>query len=113
MRTTETMTISLPPAMARQLEKVRKQEHRTRSELMREALRHYFDSRVPEVTPTRAEMAAIRRGRAAFKRGEYISLEQLLHDLDSSSHQAGGKGPSKVNRAGSGARESRSAGNAG
>jgi len=41
------MTISLPPAMVRQLEKVRKQEHRTRSELMREALRHYLDSRVP------------------------------------------------------------------
>lgn len=70
MRTTETVTISLPPGMARQLERVRKQEHRTRSELMREALRRYFDSRVPEAAPTTAEMAAIRRGRAAFKRGE-------------------------------------------
>jgi len=77
MRTTETMTISLPPAMVRQLEKVRKQEHRTRSELMREALRHYLDSRVPEVTPTRAEMAAIRRGRAALKAGRFVTLEQL------------------------------------
>src|ERR1700674_3580373 len=113
MRTTETMTISLPPAMARQLEKVRKKEHRTRSELMREALRHYFDSRVPEVTPTKAEMAAIRRGRAAVKRGECICLDQLLHDLDSSGHQAGGKGTSKAARTGSRTRESGSARNAG
>jgi predicted transcriptional regulator len=107
------MTISLPPAMARQLEKVRKQEHRTRSELMREALRHYFDSRLPEVTPTRAEMAAIRRGRAAFRGGEYVSLDQLLHDLDASSHQAGVKGPSKAAGTGSRTRESRSARDAG
>ena len=81
MRTTETMTISLPPAMARQLEKVRKQEHRTRSELMREALRHYLDTRVPEVTPTRAEMAAIRRGRAEIKAGRFVTLEQLRNEL--------------------------------
>ena len=75
------MTISLPPAMARQLEKVRKQEHRTRSELMREALRRYFDSRFPEVTPTRAEMAAIRRGRAEIKAGRFVTLEQLRNEL--------------------------------
>jgi metal-responsive CopG/Arc/MetJ family transcriptional regulator len=58
MRTTETMTISLPPAMVKQIEKVRKQEHRTRSELVREALRHYMDSRYPEVIPTKAELAS-------------------------------------------------------
>ncbi|TMB02701.1 MAG: ribbon-helix-helix protein, CopG family, partial [Deltaproteobacteria bacterium] len=37
--TTSTFTISLPPAIARALEKVRKRERRTRSELIREALR--------------------------------------------------------------------------
>ena len=91
MRTTKTLTISLPPAMVRQMESVRKREHRTRSELMREALRHYFEIRIPEVTPTKAEMAAIRKGRAAFQRGEVISLDQLIHDLDSSSHQTRAK----------------------
>src|SRR5712691_3083790 len=98
MRTTETMTISLPPAMVRQLEKVRKQEHRTRSELMREALRHYLDSRVPEVTPTRAEMAAIRRGRAALKAGRFGSLEQLRHELALENRGPRAKGPEKVSR---------------
>ena len=33
-RTTSTLTISLPPAMLEELERVRKQEHRTRSELI-------------------------------------------------------------------------------
>ena len=41
-RTTITFTISLPPAMAATLEAVMKEEHRTRSELIREALRRYF-----------------------------------------------------------------------
>jgi predicted transcriptional regulator len=98
MRTTETMTISLPPAMARQLEKVRKQEHRTRSELMREALRHYFDSRVPEVTPTIAEMAAIRRGRAEIKAGRFVTLEQLRNELALANRGPRAKSPRKVSR---------------
>jgi metal-responsive CopG/Arc/MetJ family transcriptional regulator len=45
MRITETMTISLPPAMAQQMERVQKEENRTHSELLREAWRHYFESR--------------------------------------------------------------------
>jgi len=97
MRTTETMTISLPPAMVRQIEKVRKQEHRTRSELMREALRH-LDSRVPEVTPTRAEMAAIRRGRAEIKAGRFVTLEQLRNELALANRGPRAKGPRKVSR---------------
>ncbi|MDP2655082.1 MAG: ribbon-helix-helix domain-containing protein [bacterium] len=40
-RTTVTYTISLPPEMAVELEEIRKKEHRTRSELLREALRRY------------------------------------------------------------------------
>ena len=85
------MTVSLPPAMVRQFEKVRKAENRTRSELVREALRTYFDRRFPVVEPTRAELAAIRRGRAAFRRGDYVSLDQLLHDLEPASHRARAK----------------------
>jgi metal-responsive CopG/Arc/MetJ family transcriptional regulator len=39
------MTVSLPAKMVAEVEKVRKAEHRTRSELVREALRHYFTGR--------------------------------------------------------------------
>jgi metal-responsive CopG/Arc/MetJ family transcriptional regulator len=41
-RVTVTFTISLPPEMAAKLEEIRKKEHRTRSELVREALRRYI-----------------------------------------------------------------------
>jgi metal-responsive CopG/Arc/MetJ family transcriptional regulator len=69
MRTTNTLTISLPPAMAKQMERVQKEEHRTRSELLREAWRQYFESRYGTYTASGAELAAIRKGRAAIKRG--------------------------------------------
>ncbi len=75
------MSISLPPAMLRQFEEVRKKESRTRSELVREALRAYFEERYPAVTPTPAELAALRRGRAAFRRGDSLSLTQFLEAL--------------------------------
>src|SRR5271157_3274635 len=87
MRTTQIMSISLPPAMLRQFEEVRKKESRTRSELVREALRAYFDERYPAVAPTPAELAALRRGRAAFRRGNSISLAQFLNDLEPPRHR--------------------------
>jgi metal-responsive CopG/Arc/MetJ family transcriptional regulator len=47
-------------------------EQRTRSELILEALRTYIAVRqFPEETPTPAELRAIRRGRAAYERGDY------------------------------------------
>ena len=91
MRNTNTMTISLPPAMAKQMEAVQRKEHRTRSELLREAWRHYFESRYPVYTPTKAELAAIRKGRAEIKRGAFVILDKLLHDLDTHPRKASRK----------------------
>ncbi len=88
MRTRETITISLPPAMLKDIERVRKAERRTRSELLREALRAYFLRRVPEVTPTRAELRALEQGREAMSRGDYLTYEQLIHALDAPHRQA-------------------------
>ena len=96
MRTTQTMTVSLPPAMVRQFEAVRKAESRTRSELVREALRAYFESRYPSVPPTRAELAALRRGRAAFRKGDAVSLDQFLHDVESPARRPRAKRVSKA-----------------
>ena len=87
MRTTHTLTISLPPAMAKQMKKVQKEENRSRSELLRQAWRQYFESRYPVYTPTKAELTAIRKGRAAFKRGDYVTLNQLHNELESTRHQ--------------------------
>lgn len=81
MRTRQTMTISLPPEMMEEVEVLRSMEHRTRSELMREALRQYFSTRFPVEKPTAAEVRGIRAGRAAVKRGDYVTLEQLKNEL--------------------------------
>lgn len=86
MRTTETMTVSLPPALVRQFEEVRKIESRTRSELVREALRVYFESRYPAMEATNDERLALRRGRAALKKGDAVSLKAFLHDLERHDH---------------------------
>lgn len=81
MRTSQTMTISLPPAMIKRVEQVRKAEDRTRSELVREALRRYFEESSAVVAATETELAAIRRGRAQIRRGQFVTLNQLLDEL--------------------------------
>ncbi len=86
MRSRQTMTVSLPPTMIREVERVRKAEHRTRSELVREALRVYFASRT--YTPTARELRAIERGRTAIRRGDYYTLDELRAALGSPSRQA-------------------------
>lgn len=43
MRTTSLVTISLPPALLHTSERIANQKQMTRSELMREALRHYIE----------------------------------------------------------------------
>ena len=44
-RSTDTITFSLPPEMARELRQVVKEEDRTVSELLREAIRLYMEER--------------------------------------------------------------------
>ena len=44
-RNTETITFSLPPPMAEQLRQVVREEERTVSELLREAIRLYMEER--------------------------------------------------------------------
>ena len=44
-RVTKTWTISLPPKMVREAEKIARHENRTKSELIREALRMYLEEK--------------------------------------------------------------------
>jgi len=74
MKHHQTLTVSLPPQLVRDVEQVRKLEHRTPSEIIREALRVYL-ARVPVVEATTTEKRAIRRGWAEFKRGKYVDLD--------------------------------------
>jgi CopG family transcriptional regulator/antitoxin EndoAI len=43
VRTTKTVTLSLPPEMVDKIDELMKEEGRTRSELLREALRRYAE----------------------------------------------------------------------
>lgn len=92
-RETKTVTISLPPDMAKEVEHVRKAEHRTSSELWREAMRDYLRARtLPAYVPTRAELRAIERGRAAIRRGDYYTLDEFrTHLLGAPRPQASSK----------------------
>ena len=89
MRTRQTMTVSLPPKMVREVERIRKAEHRTRSELIREALRHYFNRAkgLPVHTPTARELREIEKGRAAMRRGEFYTLDEFRDWLLGTSRQ--------------------------
>ncbi len=44
-RTTKIVSISIPPGMEEKLEELAKKEGRTRSELLREALRRYIEAK--------------------------------------------------------------------
>ena len=74
----------MPPEMVTEVDTVRRAEHRTRSELVREALRTYFVHRLPAAQATLAERAAMARGRAEFKRGESVTLDELKAELKKS-----------------------------
>ena len=92
-RDTMTMTVSLPPEMVRQVNDATKREHRTRSELVREALRTYFTvGRVfPTYTPTAGERRAIEKGRAAIRSGQYYTLDEFRAYLGGQSQKTRAK----------------------
>src|SRR4051812_2570251 len=81
----KTISVTIPDAMLPEIDAAAQQEHRSRSELIREVLRQYLaanrgrivalDSAQPD------EVDAIRRGRAQFERGGFIRLEDLQHEL--------------------------------
>ena len=98
MRATDTLTISLPAAMAEQMKKVQEKENRTRSELLREAWRQYFESHYGSYTPTKAELTAIRKGRAEISQGQYTTLQALFHELDNPRRKTGRKATRKSTR---------------
>jgi CopG family transcriptional regulator / antitoxin EndoAI len=91
-RSTATFSISLPPKMAAELERVRRSEHRTRSELVREALRTYIrqvDLRdlktrlaaLPEEAAAADESEAVERGRAKLLRRKPRAAKRRSQEL--------------------------------
>lgn len=73
MRSTKTLSITLPPEMLSRAEKLAKKENRTMSELIREALRHYERQRWWE------ETNAYGRARARQLHIRDNDVEELIH----------------------------------
>ena len=84
-RSTKTVTITLSPEMVDELDRIRLREQRTRSELLREALRHYMAAGSGRVIPVedarKDELLAMRQGRQDLERGQTVSLEDLQNEL--------------------------------
>ena len=52
----------------------------------------------PAYRPTKAEAAAIREGEAEIARGEFVTLSDLLHDVDYRRRKGGAKAAQKNSR---------------
>ena len=52
----------------------------------------------PAYRPTNAEAAAIRKGEAEIARGEFVTLNYLLNDLDTRRRKSGPKAATKNSR---------------
>jgi len=68
MRPTRTVTISLPPELARRVDRVARAEGRSRSELFREALRQYLERQ--------------ERWNRIFASGEQLARELAIDEAD-------------------------------
>jgi CopG family transcriptional regulator/antitoxin EndoAI len=74
MRTTKTLSITIPPEMLSRAEALAKKENRTMSELVREALRHYERQRWWE------ETNAYGRARAEALDIHEEDVDKLIHE---------------------------------
>ena len=87
--------------MAKEIERARKEEHRTRSEFVREELRHYMGrsadlrrmrkriNELPEEELTAHEIEAIEEAQRAIRKGNLITLEQVRHAMGHRLQQPG------------------------
>ncbi|HEV2336734.1 MAG TPA: ribbon-helix-helix domain-containing protein [Stellaceae bacterium] len=79
------ISVGIPREMLPEIDNAARQERRSRSELIREALRRYLSSgprrmiALDDAKPE--EVDAAQRGRAQFERGEFVRLEDLQRDL--------------------------------
>jgi Arc/MetJ-type ribon-helix-helix transcriptional regulator len=99
MRSLQTMTVSLPTELIRKVDRLRKAQDRGRSELVREALRFYFDpelaariGRLPVYNPTKRELRELEKGRQEMRRGESLTPDEFFRHLDRPAPKARAKG---------------------
>lgn len=75
------VTISLPPPLLRQAEAIAREENRTKSELLREALRFYVETRDVRRQASRDRVfAVIERARTRAKRTPPARIRSLVRE---------------------------------
>ena len=78
------------------VERVRKLENRSRSKLIGEALERFFSIRA--VRASNSDLAAMRRARAEIKAGDFVTLQEALHGLDTADRKTRRKRTPKNSR---------------
>ena len=102
MRTTKVYSITMPPEMAKQAERLAKKENRTMSELMREALRRYQQPLVTlnlreyfrHIAPTPPALRAMQED-ARRKGTDKLSMAQIDREVGAVRRQYSGKRKTK------------------
>ena len=86
IRNTKSVTVSLPPLLVDELDRISERARLTRSEILRDALRRYITvtergRMVPVEDALPEEIEAMRRADEEYARGECVRLEDLHHEL--------------------------------
>lgn len=81
MRTTKTISISLPPKQLKAAERIAKRENRTMSELVREALRRY-ELNAPAPPTTFAEALRLLREDAQQKGTDKLTSRDINREIE-------------------------------
>ena len=85
MRTSKTLSVSLPPAQLKRAERLAKRENRTLSELVREALRQYEQK---QTTPINYDLiAALRAVQDSARRAGLDKLTEREINAEVAAHQ--------------------------
>lgn len=85
MRTTKNLTVSLPPAIKRDMQRTAKKEHRTISELVRETWRHY---QLKQQAPVNIDLiAALRAVQDSARRAGLDKLTEREIDAEVIAHR--------------------------
>lgn len=89
MRTTKTISVSVPPNQLREMERTAKRENRTMSELLREAFRRYVQP--PAQPATLAEALRLVRDDARRKGASRLTQEEIDAEIAAYRRQQGRK----------------------
>jgi metal-responsive CopG/Arc/MetJ family transcriptional regulator len=89
MRTTKTISVSLPPNQLKEMERAAKRENRTMSELVREAFRRYVQP--PAQPATLAEALQLVREDARQKGTNRLTQKEINAEITAYRRQQGRK----------------------